>query len=323
MSLSTSLARSTKMAGLTIETASPQELTVTAPGGKMLLYAISDGIVLSHVTIDRNSWPNTNVCSGYLLVNHCLKGRCEVALDDGSFTFIASGELSLCTRTAQRAYAFPGGHYEGLEFFIDEAAVRQSPPLLNDEPVLDTDALSQRYCTRSNTYVGRPDETCAALIIALRDACQKKQCAAVRLLALSVLVHLQLAQPTPSADARTCYTASQVRIARAAAARIAENLAVHHTVKELAASFHISESSFKNYFRGVFGESFSSYQRSLRLKKAARLLAETDERVAFIASRVGYDSQSKFAAAFKKFSGLTPIAYRQEQQLHFLENEGR
>ena len=43
---------------------------------------------------------------------------------------------------------------------------------------------------------------------------------------------------------------------------------------------------------------------------AAALLRETDMSVAEIAGQVGYESQSKFTAAFKEQFGLLPTAYR-------------
>lgn len=46
------------------------------------------------------------------------------------------------------------------------------------------------------------------------------------------------------------------------------------------------------------------------MEQAARLLRETDRSVAEIAQAVGYDSQSKFTAAFKAFFGALPREYR-------------
>ena len=86
---------------------------------------------------------------------------------------------------------------------------------------------------------------------------------------------LLLEQPGPIIpSARTCYTATQVRIAKTAEALITENLAVHYSAKELSKRFHISETSLKNYFRGVFGQSYSAYQREIRMKTAASSLCD-------------------------------------------------
>ena len=46
------------------------------------------------------------------------------------------------------------------------------------------------------------------------------------------------------------------------------------------------------------------------MEEAARLLKETDDSIAKIAQVVGYDSQSRFAAAFKSYFQALPREYR-------------
>ena len=46
------------------------------------------------------------------------------------------------------------------------------------------------------------------------------------------------------------------------------------------------------------------------MEKAARLLRETDASMADVSRRVGYESQSKFTAAFKDQYGCLPTMYR-------------
>ena len=47
--------------------------------------------------------------------------------------------------------------------------------------------------------------------------------------------------------------------------------------------------------------------------RAAQLLRETDESVAEIARAVGYESQSRFTAAFKETYGELPTEYRRKR----------
>ncbi len=48
------------------------------------------------------------------------------------------------------------------------------------------------------------------------------------------------------------------------------------------------------------------------MQEAMRLLRETDDSVASIASAVGYESQGKFAKAFKDAVHLSPTQYRKQ-----------
>lgn len=46
------------------------------------------------------------------------------------------------------------------------------------------------------------------------------------------------------------------------------------------------------------------------MERAAELLKDTDQSMAEIANGVGYGSQSKFTAQFRKAYGLPPTEYR-------------
>ena len=62
-------------------------------------------------------------------------------------------------------------------------------------------------------------------------------------------------------------------------------------------------------FKGVYGVP-PAYLKAFRMERAAQLLRETDRRIADVALEVGYESPSKFAAAFKRHFDVAPSAYR-------------
>lgn len=67
----------------------------------------------------------------------------------------------------------------------------------------------------------------------------------------------------------------------------------------------------KSCFKSVFGLPIYNNMRVYRLQAADTMLRETNESVADIASKVGYDNHTNFTAAFKLRMGLTPLEYRQ------------
>jgi transcriptional regulator GlxA family with amidase domain len=54
----------------------------------------------------------------------------------------------------------------------------------------------------------------------------------------------------------------------------------------------------------------SQYVNEFRLAHAARLLADTDESVANIATQSGFIARSNFYRAFQRIYGQSPIEYR-------------
>jgi AraC-like DNA-binding protein len=82
------------------------------------------------------------------------------------------------------------------------------------------------------------------------------------------------------------------------------------TQQELSRKFSIPLTSMKLCFKGVYGMSIYDFIRSYRMQAAALMLRESEDNIAVIAGRVGYDNASKFASAFKTETGRSPGEYR-------------
>ena len=134
---------------------------------------------------------------------------------------------------------------------------------------------------------------------------------------LALLLHSQ-----PHPRQLVYYTRSQVAMAKQIEAIITGDLSRPHTVREFAERFSVSESSVKNYFHGVYGQSIAQYMTGPRMLLAAKLLAQTRLSVIDVAARVGYLNQSKFSAAFRRAYACTPLEYRRSQRLPADENKG-
>ena len=89
-----------------------------------------------------------------------------------------------------------------------------------------------------------------------------------------------------------------------------ENVEEHLTLEELSKQIEMSPTQMKKYFKLAYGDSIYSYLKTYRMKKATQLLMEGKFNVAEVASRVGYTNSSKFAQAFKEYTGSSPKEYR-------------
>lgn len=93
-------------------------------------------------------------------------------------------------------------------------------------------------------------------------------------------------------------------------ALLTEDLRERHTIESLSRRFFMDASTLKREFRAAYGLPIATYLKEYRLKKAMQLLAETDESIAFVAEAVGYETQAKFAAAFRTMTQMSPTQYR-------------
>lgn len=82
------------------------------------------------------------------------------------------------------------------------------------------------------------------------------------------------------------------------------------TVDALARESAMSRSAFAARFTQMLGESPISYVARWRMNRAAHLLGATEEKIAVVAQKAGYDSVTAFTKAFKQHLGLSPGAYR-------------
>jgi AraC-like DNA-binding protein len=82
------------------------------------------------------------------------------------------------------------------------------------------------------------------------------------------------------------------------------------TVAELANEVAVSRSVLDERFRAVLGRSPIRYLTDWRMHLAEDQLASSDDTVAAIARRVGYDSEEAFSRAFKRAHGASPSTWR-------------
>ena len=126
----------------------------------------------------------------------------------------------------------------------------------------------------------------------------------------SRLLHEMIEQVMDVACPQWREEAEQVKIIREIHDHLTEHMEQRVTIEELARQYLINPTTLKTVFKEVYGSSLAAHMKEHRMEKAAALLRETDMSVAEIAGQVGYESQSKFTAAFKEQFGLLPTAYR-------------
>lgn len=82
------------------------------------------------------------------------------------------------------------------------------------------------------------------------------------------------------------------------------------TAEDIAKSAGISRSECLRVFRRTIDVTPMKYLNLLRIRKAAHLLAGTDQKIIEIGLECGFQDMSYFAKAFRREKGCTPGAYR-------------
>lgn len=91
---------------------------------------------------------------------------------------------------------------------------------------------------------------------------------------------------------------------------IHDNYSGQITLDDIAGTVLISKSSVLNIFRTYLHTSPINYVVEYRLKRASKLLVDTENSVCAIAHETGFENIGYFCRRFKKLYGVTPINYR-------------
>lgn len=120
-----------------------------------------------------------------------------------------------------------------------------------------------------------------------------------------ILIRL-LRSPIGGRVAQIGYGESGVHRVAQAVAWLRDNYAQPMNVEALAASLHMSVSSFHQHFKAVTSMSPLQYQKALRLQEARRLLVSKTMDVGAASRRVGYLSPSQFSREYNRYFGASP-----------------
>lgn len=97
---------------------------------------------------------------------------------------------------------------------------------------------------------------------------------------------------------------------------IQEHIAEDLSLQGLSQIMHLSTDRFYHIFKEICGISPSIYIKNTRIERACKLLADTEASVTQIAMDCGFCDASYFAKTFKETMRLTPLEYRNSQNIN-------
>lgn len=251
----------------------------------------------------------------FVKLNYCIRGRCEVFLENGKYIYLSAGMLSIDSNQVKEMFRYPTREYEGLEIVLNLAELEKRPLTILNELGAGTGRLQEfTKCNRGSFISGVSaewDMLARNLVGFLETA--KGRMEDYRFYSLQLLYFLTIGHTRPVKKAYV--TSGQKRIADEAEKCICRDLKTFYTVEQLAARAGVSPSSLKKYFAMVYGCPISEYIRGKRMEYACSLLRDTDQSIADIAEQTGYAHQGKFGAVFKKYTGQAPLEYRRKNRI--------
>ena len=277
------------------------------------MYRLFPGVIVNFHDLNITSMPayNGEIASG-LKLNFCIDGRCELNTCDGIRFFLEPDDFCICFSQVKDVFSFPGGHYRGVEIYVHESELINRTCSIFCEMGLDAGEICSRLCGNKSLFFHKGNGDIKRLFLAMRDPPAGHEISWLKIKLAELFILLSTSGDLLKEEPRRFYTASQVEMAKQVMQIVSEDLSARHSIETLAGRYDISTSSLKSYFKGVYGKSISEHLKAARMSAAASALQGTTINISEIASSVGYENASKFTAAFKVYSGVTPLEYRRQ-----------
>ena len=269
------------------------------------------GITLSWLQAQAEEAPNLDQPGEGIVLHYCQSGRigwklpASVYLGPGEFLLTDSQTLG------EAAISLPNGDYGGWMLRLNGEALARNLP----EPLAGS-GITEEKLLESYSPGGRPvpfsaEPALRQVFESLAVGLEAYRLAFWRIKVLELLVMLAAGEGCRE-KRLTEYPAEQVEIIRQIHDRLIGNLEQRCSIEELSRQYLMNPTTLKQMFKTIYGTSIAAHIREHRMEAAARLLAQTDMSIADVARQVGYDSQSRFSAAFKAYYRMLPKEYRRK-----------
>ncbi len=272
------------------------------------------GIELKYFEIESGSFSvKHKAVDGVLQINYCKSGQMVWRMESGSYIYLNPGDFSLHTANvcADSFISFPSGSYSGLVIYIDLQEVCAHPLELLGSTDIFKKSLKDKFCAdNSITFIGGSEKT-ESIFSAFYGQPEQQRLAYQKIKTLELFLYLSRPDST-STNQLTSYQSEQVEIIKKIHDRLAGRMGERITIEELSRQYLMNPTTLKTAFKAVYGTSIAAHMKQHRMERAAKLLRESSMSIAEIAQAVGYDSQSKFAAAFKAYYQVLPREFRRK-----------
>ena len=254
---------------------------VTAGKGCMEAYETFPGIEVSfNVFLASEVKFRHDASDSVLEIYYCRSGRVGWNMQGGTAVYLGTGDVTAHSMAccADSAMMFPLGYSEGISISVDLKQLSSICPEVLKNASVEADQLQNRFCS------GKPSAipSCSDLehiFAPLFSAPVSVRISLLKLKVLEILIYLS-------------------------------NMKSEH--KELT-QYLINTSTLKEIFKAVYGQPIATYMKEFRVRQAMKLLRETNDTIADIASQVGYQTQGKFSSAFQSIVKISPREYRKIQ----------
>ena len=171
--------------------------------------------------------------------------------------------------------------------------------------------LSEKFCLDERPVFLAGNEQTESIFSAFYHQPERLKLPYQKIKTLELLLYLGKTELT-SKQQLTEYQAQQIRIVQKIHDQMIQHMEQRITIEDLSRQYLINPTTLKAAFKSIYGTSIAAHIKEHRMEQAAKMLRQSKMSIAEIAQAVGYDSHSKFTAAFKAYFKVLPKEYRKQ-----------
>lgn len=283
--------------------------------GIMTMYQVFDGVYLMYNDFHmKECMSRFQSVESLLCIDHCREGRMEHRNEKGAF-YMQEGDLRVDLRVHHEGYVrFPLSHYHGITIGFQTGTAENALKKAMPEFEVDFKVLAEKFCNEEKPFVIHKEPAVEHIFSELYQVPAKVRKEYFKIKVMELLIYLDALEISDHKEERPYFFVEQIEKVKAIHELLTSDLTKRYTLEELSKRYDIALTSMKNCFKSVYGSPVDTYMRNYRMNYAASLLlTDREMKVADIALLVGYESPSKFSAAFHKTMKMPPLEYRKSQ----------
>ena len=284
--------------------------------GKLATSVLFPGILLT--CLEGDSAESFGTPDYVLQIRCCRQGRVGWRFPDGRELCLGKGDLAIHTvetwKGSERFLPEDGG-CDGFILHMDLKKLTEQPPELFTGTDITGEFLFDRFCAGRRLQVQKGSDRTESIFAGFYQGQDGYRTCWQRVKMMELLLYL-LTEERPGEDEIPDYGKEYPPEQIQTRQEIHEQLIAHMdkriTIEELSRQHLINPTTLKAVFKAVYGTSLAAHMKEHRMGMAAKLLRETTLSISEVSLQVGYESQSKFTAAFKEYFGMLPKEYRHQ-----------
>ena len=277
------------------------------------------GIEICYLTFSSDSFSVQHKAMPHIMqINYCKAGQIVWEMKNGNRIYLNPGDFSVHTMKVctDSVLTFPNNMYQGLSIYIDLSKASETPPdLLKNSNIFET-VLLKKFCQDDSPAFLAGNEQTENIFSAFYDQPEMLKLPYQKIKVLELLLYLSKIEFI-SQNKLAEYQFELTETIRKIHDQLLQHMEQRITIEELSRQYLINPTTLKNAFKSVYGTSIAAHIKEHRMRQAARMLIESNLNIAEIAQAVGYDSQSKFTAAFKTYFKILPKEYRKNNSIPY------